>query len=110
MKKYEDFMKIIVSKYEIRDILCKVGYYEDNLIYPYSKILIQFNSETEFEKLLDDIDSDKIDLNTFTILGEIAGESSFKLYSCDENAFEDICDICSIYDCDIYQFLIINKK
>jgi hypothetical protein len=109
MKKYEDFMRIRFSKNDAIEVFTGVGFKYDECknMMPYSKILVQFNNENDIEKFEDDAP----DINTFVISSSFEDKEHLQyiLYAADENAYPDVCNILSNYDCDIYQFIIENE-
>lgn len=107
MKKYEDFMKIELSKKEAINVFTGIGfkYYKLENLMPYSKIVIQFNNEYDVDRF----ENDEPDFNTYVFSSSLSGNLQYILYTCDNNAFNDVCNICAIYDCDVYQFIIKNE-
>jgi len=105
MKKYSDFLRISMSKEELYNYASGVGYKDDEIkkLSLYSKIVVQFNKESDFDLF---IDNDP-DVNMFVFYHFSKDEKlQYILLAIDENAFDDICNICSVYDCDVYQFII----
>ena len=108
MKRHEDFMRIRVSQNDAIKIFSDVGYNYDECknMMLYSKILVQFEDEANVLKFEDD-DEDINSYFTSSYFDKTDGNRLI-IYADNENAYPDICNILSVYDCDIYQFIIEN--
>ena len=110
MKKHEDFMRIELSKSEAIEIFSGIGFKYDECKnwMPYSKIVLQFNSESEYEKFEEDEEND---INEFVTYTEFYYEKmKMIMYADDKYSFAGLTEMFSLYDCDIYQFIIENPN
>jgi len=109
MKKYMDFLRIEVSRKELLYQANCVGFNNPNEVNftLYSKIVVQFNTEIDFLRCI----NDDPDINTYVLCSDIE-EYKYQLivYTLIDSAFEDICNLCSNYDCDVYQLIIENDE
>lgn len=104
MKKvYVDFMKIKLSN-DDRNII--LDYLAEGLECSnvYSKIVVQFEEDDDDYNIFEE---DDVYTDCFAICHEFDFyKKQYIMYSIDENAFDDICNILRYYNCSIYQFII----
>lgn len=105
MKKYVDFMTIIMNLDDLINVYTYVSHQfdEDVEFDLYSKIVIQFSNESEYDKFI----NDNPDTDCYVLCHDwIDNKYQYILYTLEEAAFEDVCEIFEKYECDIYQFLL----
>lgn len=102
IKTYKNFMYASLNngdKYCVNSYLCD----NDFNAKVYSKIVVQFDDEDSYMNF----QKDKPDTDTFVLCHDWNNDAiQYILYTIDENAFDDICELMSKYDCDVLQFIL----